>query len=107
MSSCEETTLDRILQPSTTTAAAVSSHEDSIPRMRVGMALSLPVEILMLAQPGESSAQLAKLIVGFFRLRELCALPRFEAPAFGTQGSSPLPRSATAFHPCRAPNLGI
>src|SRR5579863_10648265 len=37
MSSCEETTLDRISRPSTTTAAAVSSHEDSIPKMRVGM----------------------------------------------------------------------
>src|SRR5579872_4128125 len=37
MSSWEETTLDKISRPSTTTAAAVSSHEDSIPRMRVGM----------------------------------------------------------------------
>src|SRR6266568_9222828 len=32
---CEATTLDRISRPSATTAAAVSSQEDSIPRMRV------------------------------------------------------------------------
>ena len=31
MSICEATTLDRIFRPSTTTAAAVSSHDDSIP----------------------------------------------------------------------------
>src|SRR5258707_9153516 len=35
MSICEATTLDKISRPSATTAAAVSSHEDSIPRMRV------------------------------------------------------------------------
>src|SRR5438132_11804148 len=35
MSICDATTLDRISRPSATTAAAVSSHEDSIPRMRV------------------------------------------------------------------------
>jgi len=34
---CEATTLDKISRPSATTAAAVSSHEDSIPRMRVDM----------------------------------------------------------------------
>src|SRR5712664_1001484 len=32
---CDATTLDKISRPSATTAAAVSSHEDSIPRMRV------------------------------------------------------------------------
>jgi hypothetical protein len=31
MSICEATTLDRISRPSATTAAAVSSQEDSIP----------------------------------------------------------------------------
>src|SRR6266446_3523895 len=35
MSICDATTLDRISRPSATTAAAVSSHEDSIPRMRM------------------------------------------------------------------------
>src|SRR5260370_28105300 len=35
MAICEATTLDKISRPSATTAAAVSSHEDSIPRMRV------------------------------------------------------------------------
>src|SRR5712692_6511119 len=35
MSICEATTLDKISRPSATTAAAVSSHEDSIPRIRV------------------------------------------------------------------------
>src|SRR5215469_1172008 len=34
-STCDATTLDRISRPSATTAAAVSSQEDSIPRMRV------------------------------------------------------------------------
>ena len=34
MSICDATTLDRISRPSTTTAAAVSSHDDSIPRIR-------------------------------------------------------------------------
>src|SRR5467141_1330660 len=33
MSICEATTLDRISRPSATTAAAVSSHEDSIPNI--------------------------------------------------------------------------
>src|SRR5882757_74859 len=35
MSICEATTLDKISRPSATIAAAVSSQEDSIPRMRV------------------------------------------------------------------------
>src|SRR5258708_2824887 len=35
MSICEAPTLDRISRPSATTAAAVSSQEDSIPRIRV------------------------------------------------------------------------
>src|SRR6266478_679129 len=35
MSICEATTLYRISRPSATTGAAVSSHEASIPRMRV------------------------------------------------------------------------
>src|SRR5947207_8273101 len=35
MSICDATTLDRISRPSATTAAAVSSQEDSIPRMPV------------------------------------------------------------------------
>src|SRR5260370_10829686 len=35
MSICEATRLDKISRPAATTAAAVSSHEDSIPRMRV------------------------------------------------------------------------
>jgi hypothetical protein len=34
MSICEATTLERILHPSATTAAAVSSQDDSMPRMR-------------------------------------------------------------------------
>src|SRR5690349_16102857 len=34
MSICDATTLDKISRPSATTAAAVSSHEDSIPKMR-------------------------------------------------------------------------
>src|SRR5205823_2546208 len=34
-SSCDATILDRISRPSTTTAAAVSSQEDSMPKMRV------------------------------------------------------------------------
>src|SRR2546423_12939270 len=34
MSICEATTLDRISRPSATTAAAVSSQDDSMPRMR-------------------------------------------------------------------------
>src|SRR5260221_14254643 len=34
MSICDATTLDRISRPSATTAAAVSSHDDSIPRIR-------------------------------------------------------------------------
>src|SRR6266478_5358608 len=33
MSICDATTLDKIVRPSTTTAAAVSSHDDSIPRI--------------------------------------------------------------------------
>ena len=32
---CEETTDDKIRDPSSTTAAAVSSHDDSIPRIRI------------------------------------------------------------------------
>src|SRR2546422_6654065 len=35
MSICDATTLDKISRPSATTAAAVSSQEDSIPNMRV------------------------------------------------------------------------
>src|SRR5258708_37048501 len=35
MSICEATTQDKISRPSVTTAAAVSSQEDSIPRIRV------------------------------------------------------------------------
>src|SRR5690348_12430836 len=34
-STCDATTLDRISRPSATTAAAVSSQEDSIPKIRV------------------------------------------------------------------------
>src|SRR5882757_5748598 len=37
MSIWEATTLERISRPSATTAAAVSSQEDSMPRIRVGM----------------------------------------------------------------------
>src|SRR5882724_3391411 len=33
MSICDATTLDKILRPSSTTAAAVSSHDDSIPKI--------------------------------------------------------------------------
>src|SRR5713226_3381331 len=47
MSICEATTLDKISRPSATTAAAVSSHEDSIPRIRVLIELpSLQFQIL-------------------------------------------------------------
>ncbi len=44
-STCEATTLDRIVRPSATTAAAVSSQEDSIPRIRtliIGSTNELP-----------------------------------------------------------------
>src|SRR4029077_9781498 len=41
---CEATTLDRISRPSATTAAAVSSQEDSIPRMR--MLIKFPLYLL-------------------------------------------------------------
>src|SRR3974390_1182133 len=41
MSICEDTTLDRILRPSTTTAAAVSSHDDSIPSIRASLFASV------------------------------------------------------------------
>jgi hypothetical protein len=34
VSSCDATTEERTDSPSATTAAAVSSHEDSMPRMR-------------------------------------------------------------------------
>src|SRR6266478_2980344 len=51
MSICEATTLDKISRPSATTAAAVSSHEDSIPRIRVLMEIpscSLQLQILQI-----------------------------------------------------------
>src|SRR5690348_18231463 len=41
-STCDATTLDKISRPSTTTAAAVSSQEDSIPRIRV---LNYPLQL--------------------------------------------------------------
>src|SRR3972149_1011495 len=51
MSICEATTLDRISLPSATTAAAVSSHDDSIPRMRLVISSLDPASEAILARP--------------------------------------------------------
>jgi hypothetical protein len=45
MSICEATTLDKIVRPSTTTAAAVSSHDDSIPKIFTPLASLLSIFI--------------------------------------------------------------
>src|SRR6266849_2871098 len=68
MSICEATTLDRISRPSATTAAAVSSQEDSIPRIRVLIGFpssSLPLQILQVF--AEVAAKLQILQSDFHR----------------------------------------
>src|SRR2546421_11200106 len=68
MSICDATTLDRISRPSATTAAAVSSHEDSIPKMRVLIeysSCSLQFQILQIF--AEVAAQLFILQGNFHR----------------------------------------
>src|SRR5271165_6300312 len=62
-SNCEATTLDRMLWPSTKTAAAVSSQDDSIPRMRTPVfasALIIPLK-QMLAQAAGSARHQQRL----------------------------------------------
>src|SRR5215467_2995366 len=69
-STCDATTLDRISRPSSTTAAAVSSQEDSIPKMRVligksrflaalGMTTQHSLFIALQLQPSQILAKLA------------------------------------------------
>src|SRR5258708_4311175 len=68
MSICEATTLDRISRPSATTAAAVSSQEDSIPRIRVLIGFpssSLQLQILQIF--AEVPAKLRVLQCDFHR----------------------------------------
>src|SRR6266852_1422802 len=75
MSICEATTLDRISRPSATTAAAVSSQEDSIPRIRVLIGFpssSLQLQILQVF--AEVAAKLGILQSDFHR--------RFQKPQF-------------------------
>src|ERR1700721_2229672 len=83
MSSCEETTLDKISRPSTTIEAAVSSHEDSIPRMRVGMFRFPSVRSFMVAQTGKSPSKRNKVATDPFRvLGETNRCPPNERTAF-------------------------
>src|ERR1700746_1834097 len=68
MSICEATTLDKISRPSATTAAAVSSQEDSIPRMRVLIELPFcPLQFQILQVFAEVIAEVSILQGDFHR----------------------------------------
>jgi hypothetical protein len=73
MSICDATTLDRIRRPSTTTAAAVSSHDDSIPRIRTSVR---PVSLIF-SRNSHASTQPR---FGMLTAIQLVCVPRVPSP---------------------------